>query len=324
MPNRLPRLWILVAATMTAAAVDAQEAVPFRTRNLSPLVAIFGVPAWHVPGASFELAATSELANNYRLSSHGSEQLILDGETWRNSLFVSKTIGDGWSVSLEWPYYRTAGGVLDDVVDAWHSAFGLPDGGRNNRPEGDVLFQLARNGSVFYELDGDASGSGDVQLSVAYALGRDESLHVRATVKLPTGDEAMLAGSGSTDWAVTLLRSRPVQLRNRAAGYFWGIGAVRLGRADRLRFEQERDGVLGVVGGGMQLRQNLGIKVQLDVHTAFFNSPLEEIGEDAFQVTVGGWWTFSSRGVLEFGVNEDLEVSTSPDVVLHVNARWRW
>lgn len=324
MLKRVLQSWILIGACWAAAGAGAQEAVPFRTRNLSPLTAIFGVPAWHVPNASLELSFTSELANHYRLSRRGPDLLILDGETWRNSLFLSKTIADGWSVSIEWPHYRIAGGVLDDVIDAWHSTFGLPDGGRNNRPEGDVAFQLARESDVFYELGGGASGSGDAQLSVAYALTADETLHVRATVKLPTGDEDILAGSGATDWAVTLLRSRAVTFRDRAAGFFWGIGAVRLGNADRVRFEQEREGLLGVVGGGMQLRRNLGLKVQLDMHSAFYNSQLEEIGERAFQATVGGWWTFSQRGVLEFGVNEDLEVSTSPDVVLHLNARWRW
>ena len=324
MLKRLPRLWILIAAGCAAAGADAQESLPFRTRNLSPLVAMFGLPAWHVPSSSFELDFTSELANHYRLSRRGPDLLILDGETWRNSLFFSKTIGAGWSISLEMPHYRIAGGVLDDVVDGWHSLFGLPDGGRNNRPEGDVLFQMAKNDDVFYELGSGASGVGDAQIGLAYALGRDDGLHVRVTVELPTGDEDLLAGSGSTDWAVTLLRSRQVTFRNRAAGFFWGLGIVRLGQADRIFFDQETDGVLGVVGGGMRLTQNIGLKLQLDTHSALFNSQLEEIGERAFQATIGGSWAFSPRGVLEFGVNEDLEVSTSPDVVMHLNVRWRW
>jgi hypothetical protein len=324
MPKTSLQLLMLIAASWSAAAVDAQEAVPFRTRNLSPLIAIFGLPAWDVPTAPFELSYTSELANHYRLSQRGPELLILDGETWRNSLFLSKSIGEGWSVSLELPHYRVGGGVLDDVIDGWHSTFRLPDGGRNNRPADQVQFELGRDNSVFYELDEGASGSGDVQLGVAYALGRDNGLHVRATVKLPTGDERILAGSGSTDWAVTMLRTRPVTLRSRAAGYFWGIGILRLGRAELLRYDQERNALIGVVGGSMKVSRNIGLKVQLDAHDALFNSLLEEIGERSFQATLGGWWTFSQRGVLDFGVNEDLEVSTSPDVVLHLNARWRF
>ena len=304
--------------------VSAQEAEPFKTRNLSPMISIFGLPTWHVPSGSFELAVTSELANHYRLSGRGTEQLILDGETWRNSLFLSKQFADGWSVSLELPHYRIAGGILDDVVDGWHSIFGLPDGGRNNRPEGDVLFELAQNGQAFYLLDDGASAFGDVQIGIAYALGRNNGFHVKATVKLPTGDEDLLAGSGSTDWSVTLLRSREVSLGKRAAGYFWGIGAIQLGHADRILYAQEDGGLLGLVGGSLQLTQNIGVKLQLDMHTALYNSQLEEIGEDAFQATIGGWWSFTERGRLDFGINEDLEVSTSPDVVLHVNAQWRW
>ena len=45
----------------------------------------------------------------------------------------------------------------------------------------------------------------------------------------------------------------------------------------------------------------------------------------------GGFQVFSlptaeigDRGVLEFAVNEDLHVSTAPDVVLHLGIRWGW
>jgi Protein of unknown function (DUF3187) len=324
MPKTLLPSLLLLGACCTAFVANGQEAVPFRTRNLSPLISIFGLPAWDVPKAPFEVSYTSELANHYRFSLRGSERLALDGETWRNSLYLSKSIGSGWSVSLELPHYRVAGGVLDDIIDGWHSTFRLPDGGRNGRPEDQVLFQLQRNNEVFYELSDGASGIGDVQLGVAYALGRDGGFHVKATVKLPTGDEHLLAGSGSTDLAVTMLRTRPVMLRNRAAGYFWGIGLLHLGRADLLRYDQERGGLFGVVGGSLQLTRKFGVKLQLDSHSALYSSPLEEIGERSFQATIGGFWSFSERGVLDFGINEDLAVSTAPDVVLHLNARWRF
>jgi Protein of unknown function (DUF3187) len=323
MPKTFLQLPVLIAVCSLTAAANAQEAVPFRTRNLSPLISIFGLPAWDVPTAPFEISYTSELANHYRFSTRGTERLALDGETWRNSLYLSKSIGEGWSVSLEWPHYRISGGVLDDVIDAWHSTFRLPDGGRNGRPEDLVHFEMGRDGELLYELDGGASGRGDVQLGVTYALGRDNGFHVRATVKLPTGDEQILAGSGATDWAVTLLRTRPVMLTKRAAGYYWGIGALRLGHADLIPFDQKGSGLIGVVGGAMNVTQNIGVKVQLDYHDALYRSQLEEIGERSFQATIGGWWRFSRRGVLDFGVNEDLVVSTSPDVVIHANARWR-
>ena len=309
---------VLTAVAGTAAA---QEAIPFRTRNLNPLVAIFGMPAWHVPQARWELAATSDIANHYRLSQRGPDRLIVDGETIRTSLFVSGRLDEHWSVSFELPYYRMYGGVLDDVIDAWHSAFDLPDGGRNNRPEGLVQFQMAHAGEYFFDRNSRGTGLGDVQLGVSYSIG--EFAIASIDMKLPTGEEALLAGSGSTDWSVKILRPREVALANRAAGYYWGFGFIRLGDGFAHAFGQRDSGYFGVLGGSLQIAPKLGVKAQIDMHSALYRSQLEEIGERAWQGSIGGWWQFGDRGTLDFAFNEDLEVSTSPDIVVHVSARWR-
>jgi hypothetical protein len=143
-------------------------------------------------------------------------------------------------------------------------------------------------------------------------------------VKLPTGDEDMLAGSGSTDWSLTLLRTQPLPARPRPAGYYWGLGVLRAGEPDLIDFTAETWVYTAIVGGSWQPWRRVGLKAQLDLSSPFYNSPLEEIGESAIQLTAGGWWRGNERMLLEFAVVEDLEVSTAPDVVLHVAARWRW
>ncbi|MGD2168539.1 MAG: DUF3187 family protein, partial [Gammaproteobacteria bacterium] len=143
-------------------------------------------------------------------------------------------------------------------------------------------------------------------------------------VKLATGDENMLAGSGATDWAVSFLRPRQVQLRTRTAGYYWGFGVIQVGDGPAYRFGQRDRGYFGVLGGSLRITSRLGARAQLDVHSPFYRSQLEEIGEKAFQGSVGGWWQFGDRGTFEFAFNEDLEVSTSPDIVVHLSARWTW
>jgi hypothetical protein len=285
-------------------------------------VSIFGIPAWHVPQAPLEMSVTTDLANHYRLAGRGPDRLILDGETLRTSLFISKRLSDRWAVSVELPHYKVYGGVLDDVVDAWHSFFGLPDGGRNNRPEDLIEFEMSRNGDVFYSLNERGTGIGDVQLGVSWSIA--EFAIAGLTVKLPTGDEDLLAGSGSTDWALSFLRPRSVQLARRTAGYYWGFGVISIGEGPARTWDQRDSGYFGVVGGSLSLAPKIGIKVQLDVHSAFYDSQLEEIGERGFQGSIGGWWEFGERGRFDFAVNEDLEVSTSPDVVIHLSARWQW
>lgn len=301
---------------------SAQAADPFRVRNLNPPVAVFGLPTWDPLPEAPAFGATAELANHYRLSQRGNERLILDGETLRLTLSYERPVGERWSVSAELPAYRLSGGRLDDIVDGWHSFFGPPDGGRNNRPENAFLFELAAGAGPALRLDGGGSGIGDLKLSVARRLGGPDGFVLRAAVELPTGDESILAGNGSTDWSLTLLDTRSRSWRGRDTGYYWGVGVLGLGDVDRIPFTAEDNGVVALLGGGLAIRARLGLKAQIDVHSPLYDSPLEEIGQTAVQATLGGWWTLP-RGVLDFAVVEDLHVSTVPDVVLHMTLRWR-
>lgn len=321
----LTRLALGLAALAAAVpAARAQHAEPFRTRNLSPLVSIYGVPVWRARSETPSLAFTSELANHYRLSRRRADLLILDGETWRNGLDFQLPVGERWFAGAELAHYSLSGGVLDDVVDAWHSAFGMPDGGRNNRPEDQLLFRMANAQGVFYHLDRRARGWGDLQLNFGRTLGADGRFVLTGTVKLPTGDEAMLAGSGATDWAVTLLSRGERALAGRPAGGFWGLGLVRTGRAEAIAFERNALVPIAVVGGGWRVLPRIGFRAQLDLHRAFYRTPLQELGQASAQVTLGGWLELGERARLELAVNEDLHVSTSPDVVVHAAVHWRW
>jgi hypothetical protein len=313
-----------LAAAVFALPLAAQRAEPLHIRNLNPVVAIFGLPAWDVPERGTTLSSTFEVANHFRFSLRGSDRLVLDGETLRTTVAITHGFEGGWSVGAELPYYRIGGGVLDDVIDGWHSAFGLPDGGRDNRPEGALLFELGDGNGQFLGFTAPQSGIGDVQLKAARRFGADGGFVVQGALKLATGDADSLMGSGSADFGLTLLRSRDLPDRRRPAGYYWGVGVLLLGEPDRVRFAAEDVGYTAIVGGSWQPWPKFGLKAQLDFHSALFNTPLEELGEDAIEATIGAWRPAGRRGLVEFALVEDLEVSTAPDVVLQVAARWHW
>jgi hypothetical protein len=311
-------------AALWGVAAGAQLAEPVHVRNLNPLVAVFGLPAWDIVPIGTRLGVTGEVANHYRFSLEGNDRLMLDGETVRTTLSLTHGFAAGWSLGVEVPHYRVGGGVLDDVIDGWHSAFRLPDGGRNGRPEGQLLYSFGDPLAPSFTLTTPQSGIGDTQLKLARLIGRDQGFVVQASVKLPTGDEDMLAGSGSGDWSLTLLRTRPLLARRRAAGYYWGVGLLRAGDPHRIDFESNTWIPTAVVGGSWQALPKFGLKGQLDVHGAFFDTPLEELGETAIQATLSAWRRTGERGTVEFAVVEDLAVSTAPDVVLQVAATWQW
>lgn len=311
-------------SVLVALGARADEVAPFRIRNLNPLVAIFGLPAWDVPTAGTRFDATLEVANHYRLSARDGERLILDGETLRTTVSYSRSVGARWSVGFELPHYRISGGELDDLIDGWHSVFGMPDGGRNARPEDALLFEIGSRAAPFFRLDRERSGLGDVQLKIARELGGDRPFVLQGTVKLPAGDEDLLTGSGSADVGLTLLRVRPATVRDRAASVFWGAGVLHAGDAERFALRTENVVPVGIVGGSWQVWPRVGIKGQIDFHGSFFDSALEEIGEDAIQVTAGAWFRPGRRAWLELAIVEDLAVSTAPDIVLHFAAHWAW
>jgi hypothetical protein len=323
--RNLGALGLLAALGLALARpAAAQHAEPMQIRNLNPLVAIFGLPAWDVVGPGNRFSSSLDIANHYRLSQRGGDLLILDGETWRTTLAFSHGFDSGWSIGAEVPLLHIGGGVLDDLIDGWHSTFDMPDGGRNSRPEGQLLFLLGDQNGRFFRLDDPQSGLGDIQLKAAHAFGADRGFIVQAAVKLATGDETMLAGSGSTDWSLTLLRSRPLPARKHPSGYFWGIGVIRSGEPVEIDFDHETSVYTAVVGGSWQPWRRFGLKAQLDYHGAFYDSQLEEIGEGAIEATFGAWMQRRERSWLEFAVVEDLEVSTAPDVVVRVAAHWSW
>jgi hypothetical protein len=316
------RFIVLSSALFATCGVQAQTSDPFRSRNLNPPVAIFGLPTWQrIPDAR-RLAVTTELANHYRLSARSGDTLILDGETLKMTLAYEHPLGELWSAGIEIPWFRQSGGVLDDLIDGWHSAFGLPDGGRNNRPDDELQFQLARPGTATFNLNRSAEDIGDITLSMARSLGAEDRYVLRASIKLATGEESILAGSGARDWSLTLLKSRDGRLGRREAGYFWGAGVLGLGDPRQTVFAAKDTGWLALVGGGLALTQRFGMKAQIELHTALYDTPLEELGQTAVQASMGGWWLFTGGGRVEFAVIEDMHVSTAPDVVLHFGLNW--
>jgi hypothetical protein len=321
---KVVRSIIGAGAAVCCAAAGAQLAEPLHVRNLNPLVAVFGLPAWDTVPIGTRLGLTTEVANHYRFSLEGDDFLSLDGETVRTTLAFTHGFAGGWSLGVEIPFFHVGGGVLDDVIDGWHSAFSMPDGGRNARPEGQLLYRFGELPTPSFELTEPQSGAGDTQLKFARLIGRDQGFVVQASVKVPTGDEEILAGSGSSDWSVTLLRTRPLLARRRAAGYFWGVGFVRAGAPEPIDFETKTWVPTGIVGGSWQVLPEWGLKGQIDVHGAFYESPLEEIGDTAIQATFSGWRRMGRSGQVEFALVEDLNVSTAPDVVLQAAFSWLW
>ncbi|MBH97187.1 MAG: hypothetical protein CMM56_01910 [Rhodospirillaceae bacterium] len=312
---------LAVMIVLVTGSAKAQEAAPFRTRNLSPLISVFGLPVWEssLPGEGPTFGFVSDIANHYSLSRKGNEELILDGETWKNSVFYRYKILDEVNIGIELPFYEISGGFLDDTVDAWHSFFGMPDGKRNLREEDGLRYLYKDVGTSSYFLDQRSSGIGDIQISFSRKF---NGLILKGTFKLPTGDKNILTGSGSTDISISVFNQKQIMFAGDPAGIFWGAGLIVMNEP-KLFTDRVKDWAgFGTLGMGWRVLPRVGLKLQFDFHSRFYESELDEMGISSIQVNTGGWWEIDERRRLNIAIGEDLMVRTAPDITIHFDFSW--
>ncbi len=63
---------------------------------------------------------------------------------------------------------------------------------------------------------------------------------------------------------------------------------------------------------------NLEIKAQLDMHSAFYNSTLDQLGS-AVQLIVGGTLYLPGELLLDLGISEQLSTDATPDVGFYLH-----
>jgi hypothetical protein len=324
----------LILLLCTPAAAHPSDIVPFQTHNQSPVVQIYGLPAISdsriLAAGSKELTLVIDIANNYVDDSARNEHITLDGETYRLNLVGRFGIGNRLELGFEIPYVFQSGGVLDGFIENYHSTFGFPQGGRDQAPNGRLLFNYQRNGANLFRIDQNNSGLGDLRLTAGVQLCKDEAespraLALRASLKLPTGDSDELHGSGSTDLALWLTGSQGWKTASGIWEIFGGGGILGMTQGNVLPDQQQNAVVFGSLGAGWHPLAWLTLKVQFDGHTAFYkDSDLVELSSGSVQIVMGGTLHFSDQTSLDIGVSEDLVVKTAPDVVFNFALRHRF
>ena len=306
------------------------EATPYAATNLSPFGILYGVPAigeasvlrpgaWHA-----ELAVAA--ANSFASSHTASENIFLDGETYRVALRLRRGFGEGYEWTLELPWIEHSGGRLDGFIIRWHEFFSLPQGGRDQAERDRLLYSYRREGAERVRLSEPVAGPGDVRVGLARSLSRDQRrpLAVRVELKLPTGDPGRLTGSGAADLALWVSGASPVP-GTLTWSAFGGAGVAVLGRGDVLPELQHRGIPFASAGIGWRALPALAFKVQVDAHRALYaRSDMPELGHTAVQLGLGGSLSLGAASELEFVVYEDIAVETVPDVTLQAVLKARF
>jgi len=323
--------FIFMMACLSSSTIHALDIIPFNTKNQSPIVQVYGLPA---PGNAIllspgqkEFRVMLDYASNYVEDTNAGEHIVLDGESARITLNGRYGLAEGVECGLEIPYVIHGGGFLDGFIINYHDFFGFPQGGRDQAPRNRLRYLYSRDGQEKMRIDSSSNGLGDISLFAGFQMYHDgkefpNAVALRTSLKLPTGDSGQLHGSGSADLAIWLTASSDHKL---AAGHWTIFGdAGIMGMTDGKVIEEQQRNLVGFgsLGAGWSPLSWIAFKVQLDAHTPLYkDSQLRELNAEAVQLLIGGTLSLSKQTTLDIGVSEDLIVNTSPDVSFHFDLR---
>jgi hypothetical protein len=320
---------VLIAVFACLRAAHAFEIAPFQTRNQSPLVRIYGLPAMGsallTPQGHAEFQVMLDHSSHFVNQQTASERLTLDGETTRLTLGGRYGVARNVEIGVEIPFIHHGGGFLDDFLIGYHNLFGFPQGGRDQAPRNRLLYQYRRNGVDLLKVDSSGSGPGDISLTAGWQLYRDgnpspRAVAIRASLKLPTGETVSLHGSGSTDISLGITASNAFALPIGQGAVFGAAGCMAINGGKILPEQQANHVVFGGIGAGWKPLPWIAFKVQMDAHTPFFrDSDLQALSHNAVVLQIGGTLGLTERSSLDIAVSEDLAVGTAPDVAFHFN-----
>lgn len=311
---------VAIAAVSVPLCADTIDD-PFRAGNRNPLVQIYGMPAAMSAdinsAGNSSVAINADVANAFSVDDQGAESIMLDGESYRANLHWRYGVMDKLELGIDLPWISHQGGGLDGFIEDWHDTFSLPEGDRVDYPK-DQLNYLYSDGRQTLALNERDRGWGDLSLSFGYQLSQTEtsSWALRGGVKFATGDAEGLQGSEGTDGYLGLNFSHRGKLVWHASG-----GVLMLGDGEVL--DSRREDWVGYGSGTLSwpLNDVISLKTQLDMHTAFYDSSLTELGDPSAQLLLGGSIRLADNSFLDISVSEDIAVDTAPDVVFMLGLR---
>lgn len=297
-------------------AVAAAEPFVLATFNQAALARHAPLPTAAPADAAGWLRVTADWTSESVVDGDAGESLRLDGEALRLGFTLARARGP-WRFSAELPLLATGGGELDAVIENWHSAFGLPNGGRETLPRGDYRYQYQRGAETLLDVDRGHDGLGDLRLGAGYC---GETRCLRSMLQLPTGDADQLLGGGLglAVWAEQSLAFADGWSGMLAAG----LSGVR---ADGPLETMQREFIpFGWASLGYSFTERWALGAQFTLHGALYkDSELDGLSQTGGQLGVGLRYRSATAGEWWLGFQEDPLTESSPDFSIHAAFAWR-
>ncbi|MCK4707030.1 MAG: DUF3187 family protein [Gammaproteobacteria bacterium] len=298
-------------------AKAAFSATPLQTHDLNPLTVVYGLPL--VSPARLpetRLSLSLNVSNTINVEDKANESLYIDGETSELNLIYLFAVNEKTTLRLRLPFISHGAGSLDSFIDDFHGVFGFPEGSRPSVDNNQFLFLYQQNNIDLIRIDEANDGIGDIAIDAGYQLyaKSDIAASLWSSLKLPTGDENLLTGSGKTDvaiWYAAENNFTPNWSR------YYNIGLLLPGNSDILPDQQKQEVYFGTAGIEWRTTNIVTLNIQFDFHTAFYQSDTKFLG-DSIQISSGGHIKLTSNSRIEIVVIEDIQVGASPDVTFQL------
>jgi hypothetical protein len=322
----------ILLAILPGMSALAQPLLPARTKNINPFINGYGAV---IPDSPYLLSqdewmasADLELANNSIAADSTNEAIVIDGEGYLLDLNFHYGYSKDVELLFSIPLIYYSGGFLDQVIKSWHDLWGMSNDRRDEFPNNQLHFEYTKDGNTLINIDSATGGIGDVVLGLKYSSNKliagATTIALRLDLKLPTGDPDKLTGSGATDVTLSVLAANPSLLAKYKTILYGGAGLVALGKGDILP-DIQRDLVGNAyVGATWAYSPRFALLAQLNFQSSYYESELNQLGANSFQLYLNGIYTSQDNVSYEFGFGENLATDTTPDFLLYFSVSKRY
>lgn len=306
---------------LSTPGLTQQRPSPFTTRDESPFSLIYGLPiaspASLLKNKQSRWSSSLSISNTLNTQSSNNESLLIDVESLHVNLLYDYGFNDNWMLRVQLPYISYSGGFLDSAIDAYHQALGLPESSRPNFPSDQININVSLNNQAVTLVNSAQKALGDVSIQVAWQAQHSENIALSywTSLKLPTGNEDKLTGSGGTDiasWAA-------MDYRLSDTRWLYGQGGVLyMGDSKILQNIQINWAAFATAGIKFQPWNSIQLKAQFDFHSALYDSELTFF-DHVIQITFGGSYIANKKHSVDFSIAEDIKSASSPDVTFNMS-----
>jgi hypothetical protein len=91
-----------------------------------------------------------------------------------------------------------------------------------------------------------------------------------------------------------------------------------MGKGEILEDVQQEVAFFGTLGGNWRVYDWLDLKVQLDAHTPFYKSKIDQLGGSAVMLTFGGSVVLDRGSQIDISMGENMTTDMVPDFILNL------